>query len=52
MPAPWRSVRWSDFGMYEADRTALLVNHMLPPEIAVSFIASAVRVFSCRVRGA
>jgi ABC-type Na+ efflux pump permease subunit len=44
----WRVVRWSDFGVFEVDRTALVLNRVMVLGLAVLFSAIAIRTFRRR----
>jgi ABC-2 type transport system permease protein len=44
----WRSLRWSDLGFFETDRTALLWNRIMVLGLTVLFVALAVRLFARR----
>src|SRR5262249_49735484 len=44
----WDVVRWSDMGLFELDRTALILNRVLVLGLSVLFTALAVRLFGRR----
>ncbi len=44
----WRSLRWSDMGFFEIDRTALLWNRIMVLGLAALFVALAGRLFARR----
>ncbi|HEV3025072.1 MAG TPA: hypothetical protein VGX76_21525, partial [Pirellulales bacterium] len=44
----WNAVRWSDMGVFEIDRTALVLNRVLALGLTVLFTVLAVRVFRRR----
>jgi hypothetical protein len=44
----WRSVHWSDLGVFETDRTALILNRIMILGLACFFVAIAVRFFPRR----
>jgi ABC-type transport system involved in multi-copper enzyme maturation permease subunit len=46
----WGVLRWSDMGLFELDRTALLLNRLLVLALTVFFTALAVRFFPRRDR--
>jgi len=45
----WNGVRWTDFGAFELDRTAIVLNRLLWISAAVALFAIAVRVLPRRV---
>lgn len=44
----WSAVRWSDMGLFEMDRSALVLNRVMVLGLAVFFTALAVRFFNRR----
>lgn len=48
----WDTLRWSDLGTFELDRTALLLNRIAVLGLAVLFVAITVRIFPRRDRDA
>jgi ABC-type transport system involved in multi-copper enzyme maturation permease subunit len=48
----WDALRWSDLGLFETDRAALVVNRVMVLGFAVLFTVLAVRLFSRRGRDA
>jgi hypothetical protein len=44
----WGSVRWSDLGLFEMDRSAIVVNRVLALALTTLFLAIAVRFFPRR----
>ena len=48
----WNVARWTDMGVFELDRTALVLNRVMALGLAVLFVAITVRVFPRRDRDA
>jgi ABC-type Na+ efflux pump permease subunit len=44
----WNSVRWSDMGVFELDRSALILNRLLVLSLGLFFVVLAVRFFPRR----